>query len=529
MEDDDGLFFQEDDDGVWKRASHHVSLYFSQPVADHLLALSDFPLLLGAASIIRVVSQIAAEHINLDLSSPPTSVEAFLSSTRHILSEFYQESFRQHASAFDRLAENTIISESCTQGRLSDFFIQQHSSRQWLFMIINNVAAHSREIAKSELSMSRDGRDQESPAVRSNLPSSHQRSSPALTEAGPSNTSPGPSSPSNCPIVQIELRGHNLASAWNAHPIMRDLEQATAPEQAAAPTMSLDGSSWDPTRHPHLPVYHGTASHIDDRRGDSWRRQWTQYEATSERQSFSYLMGSWRNMNQVAPPIPTLPVVWTSFSAIRSFLWSVFSSDVIGHTPGSKGMDHLNRRWKCPHQNHVHTGVLLFKLRPQLPAPSGLSFWVMPRGREAAWATHCEHVINNSTNPRIRADQIWERFSGFHNGSTTTWPDVLHCREFGRQAYMLSAFTTQFWRTVWFDDGIRALNESHEATYAITISLQPKAPKKKDRPDPELGQDKTDHEDGDGDGALGRKKHDRARGWRAFGRRVLIRLGLCRH
>lgn len=128
----------------------------------------------------------------------------------------------------------------------------------------------------------------------------------------------------------------------------------------------------------------------------------------------------------------------------------------------------------------MHTGVMLHKFRPVLPARLGQSFLIMPPGREAEWSTyrdqiaHEEEQIFGGSQLGLAADHWWERFRDFHHGSPATWPDVLHCREFRQQAQMLSPFTTQLWRTVWFHNGIRDLDASYDLSYAITFTLQAK-------------------------------------------------------
>jgi hypothetical protein len=511
------------DAGFWHRVSHFVSQYFNKSIADSITYYAMYGSM-GCSTVAQVVRANAGYDIDShpDLLRHPTSVEAFLSSTRHVLSGLYQESFRQHASAFDRLAEDSMAPGTFAHHHLSDFFIQQRLSIEWLRMIINNVAAHCDAMAKSTGPLPRTGPGQESHTTTIGTTSTIKESLLEPTETAPSHSSgvtTRPSSVADCPIVQIELRGHSLLPAWKSHPIMREME-----DEATYPLRLSHGSPWDPSRHPRLPVYHGTSSHVEHN-DDGWLQQFTRRQATVQGTNFNHLMGSPDRMNQVAPNVPLLPVTWTSFSAMRSFLWAMFLGEVIGHVPGPDQTKRLGRVWDCPLGDHKHTGVLLFKFRPQLPASADQSFWIMPRGSEADWNTHRNSLQDTIKDPFLTADQAWDRFSDFHHGSPSTWPNALHCLEFGQQAIMLKAFTTQLWRTVWFGDGIRSLNQSHEATYAITFSLEPKAHEEKDLPSGKLQSVPANH----GVGAVPPEKRSHTRGLRAWFRRVLTRLHSRRH
>ncbi|KAK0611374.1 hypothetical protein B0T14DRAFT_530247 [Immersiella caudata] len=142
----------------------------------------------------------------------------------------------------------------------------------------------------------------------------------------------------------------------------------------------------------------------------------------------------------------------------------------------------MERSWNCPtspsrpgsHSSaHTHTGLTLFKFRPSLPSAFAQTHYVMPKGREADWDRLCKtYDLEVSSHPSATLPKrLWDHFAPIHGGKLQTWPHTLHCHEFGGQLSMLQSYTRQLWRTVWFSDGVDALNESHEVTYAISFKL----------------------------------------------------------
>ncbi|KAK3339624.1 hypothetical protein B0T25DRAFT_360914 [Lasiosphaeria hispida] len=171
--------------------------------------------------------------------------------------------------------------------------------------------------------------------------------------------------------------------------------------------------------------------------------------------------------NQVAPPHPCLPILWTGFSPLRCFLWAALRGEVLQPVPCATVGTKLGMPWRC--EDHEHVGILLFKFRPSLPSAPGQASYVIPPGREQEWASLTQGVPEEGT---VGVGAQWRLFSRTHGNAHSTWPEATHCREFGQQLTMLSAYVKQFWRTAWFGDRITALQESHEVTYSISFTGQ---------------------------------------------------------
>ena len=168
--------------------------------------------------------------------------------------------------------------------------------------------------------------------------------------------------------------------------------------------------------------------------------------------------------NQVASRQPSLPIVWTEFSPLRSFLWAVFKSDVLQPVPGPGTETKLKTPWKC--RDHEHVGVLVLKFQPSLSSATGEANCTIPPGREAEW-THIARTPTEGGTP----ETLWRRFASIHRNALPTWPPTIHCREYGAQLLMLSPYIKQFRRTVWFGADIPTLQASHRATYSISLVM----------------------------------------------------------
>ncbi|KAK0643262.1 hypothetical protein B0T16DRAFT_459428 [Cercophora newfieldiana] len=103
--------------------------------------------------------------------------------------------------------------------------------------------------------------------------------------------------------------------------------------------------------------------------------------------------------------------------------------------------------------------------------PAQTPFRPLPvfHGTDALIRAMPEHVQTALCRGRAK---IWRTFRTIHDDEVETWPDVLHCREFGigQQQTMLSTVTTQLWRSAWTAQAVESLlTPSHERTYAITF------------------------------------------------------------
>ena len=399
----------------------------------------------------------------------PASIAEFIAATDGIFSDEVHETLIDRAIAFNKVSGLDKAGYA-----VSDILIREHSIHLWIFKIINVIAAHCLKVAAAEQTADHRAAGLDvAQTTREAAPHVPTPTSAISTEAGGSSTTTAAEDPSattapaTCPIVQIDLEGHTILEGWVGNFTLDSLEKDA----------SADAEFWDPSSQRNLPVYHGTHHHISEDLGEAWPARRTSYELrTQSRQHFHQLRGH-TNLNQVAPALPSLKVAWTGFSPLRCFLWAAFRSDVIPNGVIRRTPEELDKKWPCP-EHGQHSGVVLLKFRPLQPAPPGLNWYLMPRGREAAWRNLCREITERTDDPDTPTDTLWGRFHDFHGGNPSTWPQVLHCREFGDQARMLSDFTNQLWRTVWTGEGIQELNRSHEATFAIsfTPTASPEAP-----------------------------------------------------
>ncbi|KAH7146340.1 hypothetical protein EDB81DRAFT_934280 [Dactylonectria macrodidyma] len=384
----------------------------------------------------------------------PTSIHHFATTTKDIFSTNFHNDFLNRVAAFDEFCA------AGTTGRgisFSDYFIRQQTIVRWTYEIVDTIVLHCRTVQQS-------GRPQgDSDMEETTLPLVPNSSSPAEDGSQPTSAiptiaelSPTPA-PSRCHISQIILHGNDPFRAWAENEETRDME-------AAASRPLLQGEEWDPSHCATRQVYQGTGIDICT--------NMTQTEQPlldiSDGHRFKGLKGQC-NPNQVAPCIPSLRATWTGYSPQRCFLWAVFRSEVIWSLERNMtAREATQKKWKC--QDHEHTGVLLLKFRP----PQQANAYTIPNGREHDW-----HMICSSGQWRERAflssDEAWSYFSGIHGGSRTSWPEVIHTREHGPQLAM-SRQTHQHWRTVYHGEAIATLNQSHEATYAISMLPRPKTP-----------------------------------------------------
>ncbi|KAK3346239.1 hypothetical protein B0T25DRAFT_272983 [Lasiosphaeria hispida] len=384
-----------------------------------------------------------------DLDVPPRSIDNFLSSMDQILSGRTAEHIRCQAYAFDDLAGIKGIANE---------FIRQRPTREAMFDIIHSVASWAEEIARQTVPFdaeqagrhpSASDQDHASDQHHSNHHEDEKGSlasvTPLTVDSTPVAAQPSPTT-GPCPIVQLNLNGMTILEAWSGNLTTRAMEIAANSHERGANPSHFSFRA--------LPVYHGT---------DAFQR--VAYPGMAQEIRRGLLHGSVTS-NQVAPPHPCLPILWTGFSPLRCFLWAAFRGEVLQPVTCATVGTKLGMPWRC--EDHEHVGILLFKFRPSLPSAPGQASYVIPSGREQEWASLTQGVPEGGT---VGVGAQWRLFSRIHGNAHSTWPEAIHCREFGQQLTMLSAYVKQFWRTVWFGDGITALQESHEVTYSISFTL----------------------------------------------------------
>jgi len=434
--------------------------FFTDPIADALRS----PKAPGVMEFCRIVRETALSSLWTDkrkLKQQPASMSEFLSIASSIFSQQHLENLSSRANYFDAVSGFSAI---------SDCFISSRPAIDAINDVIRAIVEHSaaessREAIVPSPSITTSGTEVTQGQQQPPLPP------PEITQPGQQAASgclpiqSGSEVNMPCRIQQIDLEGPSIAEAWRANATTNAMENLA---------LSV-GSDTDPSSMAFraLPVYHGTDWPVEDDEG----------AVLDPREG---LLLPFASRNQVAPKWWALPVIWTGFSPLRCFLWAAFKGEVLHQIPTGSIKAKLERSWNCRPSSHTHSGVTLFKFRPSLPSAFDQTNYVMPKGREAEWERICRiHDMGgpaptppsySEAAPLVK--HLWDQFSTIHGGVLDTWPNALHCHEFGPQLTMLRFYTRQLWRTVWFGTGAKALNDSHDVTYAISFKLAAPIPPK---------------------------------------------------
>lgn len=361
---------------------------------------------------------------SIDNREVPDSVMDFLETISPAFSAEYIKGFAVRCDKFDRSIGNTNLS---TPTSVADCFIRELSFRTWIGEICKAIALH---------------------CFNSVAPiKKRQRTMPQFD--GPSDD-PYPSQDSRedgGPFKQITLVGPDLLTAWNRFPFTRSLEQ----QCPRTP-------NWTPSEHGGMDVYHATSEHIGNAHF---------IEALSVR-LFDGLRGSARR-NHITQG--TFPVVWTAFSPFRAFLWAVFGADVVRPLPGPQGQLKSTEAWEA--EGKTYYGVALLQFSSTQPSPAGCTAYTIPAGKEDQWNNIASVGAPTNASPA----SLWGRFAAIHRQAQgTAWPELVHGLEPSLSRQNLNPFIKQFWRTVWFGEGINTLNSRHQQSLAICFHLRPDPP-----------------------------------------------------
>jgi hypothetical protein len=295
--------------------------------------------------------------------------------------------------------------------------------------------------------------------------------------------------PNTTELKQITLQGRTILDAWKSNAEAMDLGfPASFPKD------------WSPAVPGFFDVFHGTFAHV----------RHTGFREALSLSPFPGLRCS-AAVNQIVPA--GFPCIYTSFSAVRSFLWAAFRAEVITDPPKRTVLDSLNTEWTSG--GKIYRGVALFQFRSTQPAPSGLSYHIIEPGKEDAWF----HAAKMSDTWAPTAADAWisKDLKNLHSSPEETWPDIVHGREINETRIKLRPFVQDiFWRTTWCSLAAQCeLNKRHKATYAISFELE----------NPELGTVKEDYNKGkndDNDMKKGKKddsdKKDKKEGKGTFGK-----------
>jgi hypothetical protein len=223
-------------------------------------------------------------------------------------------------------------------------------------------------------------------------------------------------------------------------------------------------------------VYHGTAAHLDN----------SSFILDLANRPFNGLIGK-SQPNQITQGKNNIPVVWTTFSPFRAFLWAVFGADVICNIPGaSTQASKLTKAWE--YEGKSYEGVLVLQFSSTQPSPPGRSSYTIPIGQEQQWSGIARAGSGLPGNEPT--ENLWAKFATIHQQAQgSEWPDLVHGLELRSSRESLRLFTKQFWRTVWFGQGIQSLNSRHEQSLAIRCIIKPDSPPPPSPPPPPKDQE----------------------------------------
>ncbi|KAK0627581.1 hypothetical protein B0T14DRAFT_563371 [Immersiella caudata] len=414
------------------RATWLAAGFFSESIAAELRQKPCPPHGYHDPTIIDAILSSAHMETFQDLSLRQCcrSVKKFLRAVGEVFSNEILDHFPERAKHFDKI--------SGVRG-LSDAFMEQKSAQEFVLDIVDAISDVVSELAREEL-----------PA------------SPAPSITPTPSTFEEPLEDPRCQVVEIQLEGPTIRDAWDANAKTRHLEK---PATLAAGLTPKD------TEFQSLPAFHGTGP----------LRGLNQEDKLAERLGYIFTGGGHRHQQtQVAPTYDCLPVVSTTFSPLRAFLWAVFYSTVIQSVPIAGYEARGEKPWEC--LGHAHAGATVCEFRPSIVASKDpyQTVYSIPEGRESAWYQVVQHLdalpkakLTTLPTPSL----LWEQFSQLHGGAGKGWPNIIHCKEFGAVRKTLSSCVQQPWRSVWTDISIDLLNKSHVQTYSITF-------KQKDRTSP---------------------------------------------
>ncbi|KAJ5012689.1 hypothetical protein K4K57_003943 [Colletotrichum sp. SAR 10_99] len=308
------------------------------------------------------------------------------------------------------------------------------------------------------------------------------------------------------PVEQVTLRGPTLLQAWLDNPVTRRLSQKGPGSGALAhDPMNLD-SRWTPATAGHNYVYHGTSCTTDSFTSKFNNRPFNALEAR-------------QNTNQMS--IPVIGVIFTAFSPLRSFLWGAFQGAADAMAPSAASFGHADEVWSCGGRRFK--GVPLFQFSAQQPAPSNLSYHIIPEDQAEEWGEDSLKLASQKNDKSIPLTKLWPQYTKFHGQKgDREWPDIVHGVEYGKQKDALQPFRTNMWRTIWKEGpAVNHLNANHRATFAITVELVPgtkpdsssKGESSTKKPPPKDGDD-------DDDQPKGKKKKDRFKTLRGLRQKV---------
>jgi hypothetical protein len=307
-----------------------------------------------------VYNILECEHLR---KKSPTSLADFAAKTDRVFSPAFLHHLQQKCDAFDDMCGAPV----------ADAFFGQKTYMEWAQLIAENCIRKLVDLPPNPTDWGRPGVGQAAP-----------------------------------PITQIHLKGASIKDAWNDSPEALKIspsEQMSSHQQWTPADLGVTGAH----------VFHGTASHPKD---------------SHEELLMDIALGSLPvhlvlsdGSNQLVPVGVDHWGIFTSFSAMRAFLWALFNAEVIndptGSTPRSPGARTFTMRGTS------YQGVILVRLfssssEPSQPSTSGLSSVIIPRGKETEWATATAAYTSG-------CQAFWlSRIQHVYQQPTEDYPDLIH-------------------------------------------------------------------------------------------------------
>jgi len=280
----------------------------------------------------------------------------------------------------------------------------------------------------------------------------------------------GPSASQTPEIIQLNLVGKTLRSAWIAH--CRDGNTRLGHQQpqewdTAAPSSAVD-------------CFHGVApSGLDV----------AALHQLTHRQI--HVTG---NENQMAP--------WgcfhTSFAAVRSFTWAVFVNEIETNNLYPANTTRLNHSWQVDGQ--LFTGVIVMNFKVTIPAANAdvrssnshhgdhantlqQTSAILHQDQMERWTDQVTSRYGDSNSIDLGKAGLWNELEPIHHQPRPMWPDRLHAPEVQTIHHSLRGWTGNtthgllqlpMWRTAHCSpSAVRSLNSGPTWIYAITFSETP--------------------------------------------------------
>lgn len=363
--------------------------------------------------------------------SPPVSTEDFLAKSACVFSPAFSAHLREKFNTFDVVCGHPV----------ADGFMSLDTTISWTSIITWNTLGHYLAIVEKEDIDEEE--DKKKPTEKKPL----RFGVPQFD-----GTDEGPLPPQE--ITQITLRGTTISQAWANSEAVRDFTEFDR----------INLQNWSPSVPGGAPVFRGTSTHLET---SEWE-QIMDHELSTNPTALGRVGGK----TQLFPESNDCQGIYTSFSALRSFLWAVFHGEVIQDPPRPTAAATLRKPFRM--RNQDFRGVLLLMFNTHQPAPPGMSSYQIPAGQEEAWL----RAVNVESRYRSSSRNPWTgQFKEIHGKDTTCFPDVIHGRDLPTLRTQLRAFPCNqalLWQSAWMSEGAAySLNRGIAGIYAISFEVDP--------------------------------------------------------